>query len=497
MRPSYTTPVPLPDGLHPVEPFHFDLLPETLRPWVLDICERVQCPPDFVAVGVMTGLGSLLGRKVAVRPQGKTDWAETANQWALVVGRPGVLKSPALEQARAPIKRLAAKATRHHETAMAEHEVQAQIAALRVDAAKKEAAKRLAKDPSADLLTLLTAAGVPDSPNLRRYEANDTTAAALGELHRHNPNGLLIYRDELVSLLRSLDREDQSEARGFYLTGWNGDSSFTFDRITRGMNLHIPGVCLSILGGTQPGRLADYVRHAVKGGAGDDGLIQRFGLLVWPNTSDSWVNVDRWPDSEARQAAFEVYERLDEATPEQFRAQQDTDYNGEPEGLPYLRLDPDALGLFLEWRTGLEHRLRAGDLHPALESHLAKYRKLVPSLALILHLSNGNTGPVTERAILQALAWSEYLESHARRAYGSATQPEVEAAKAILSHIRKGDLGHEFTLREVYNHRWAHLADREQALAGLTLLVDHQWLAEERRETGGRPTTVYRVGGGL
>jgi putative DNA primase/helicase len=38
----------------------------------------------------------------------------------------------------------------------------------------------------------------------------------------------------------------------------------------------------------------------------------------------------------------------------------------------------------------LEKRLR-GDLHPALESHLAKYRKLVPALALICHLVDGGT----------------------------------------------------------------------------------------------------------
>jgi hypothetical protein len=80
----------------------------------------------------------------------------------------------------------------------------------------------------------------PEKPILKRYVANDTTAAALGELHRQNPNGVLVHRDEAVSLLRSLDREENSEARGFYLTGWNGNSPYTFDRIIRGLNLHIP-----------------------------------------------------------------------------------------------------------------------------------------------------------------------------------------------------------------------------------------------------------------
>jgi hypothetical protein len=33
----------------------------------------------------------------------------------------------------------------------------------------------------------------PEKPILKRYVANDTTAAALGELHRQNPNGVLVH----------------------------------------------------------------------------------------------------------------------------------------------------------------------------------------------------------------------------------------------------------------------------------------------------------------
>jgi len=424
---DWPEPHPLPDGLHPVDAFDFDLLPGTLKPWAQDICDRVQCAPDFVAVAIMTGLGVLIGRKVGIRPQARTDWTEIPNLWAMIVGRPGVLKSPAIEQALAPLKRLAAQATDVHAAALDGHKTAALVAKLKADLAHKEAVKILAKNQAADVAALLSIDGLRE-PTLRRYVANDTSAAALGELLRQNPNGLLVHRDELVSLLRSLDREDQAEARGFYLTGWNGNSAFTFDRIGRGLNLHIPAVCLSMLGGTQPGRLAEYVRHAVKGGASDDGLIQRFGLLVWPDTSGDWQDVDRWPDGEAKRYAFLVFDYLDKLEPEALGAQQDIDHRGEPDGVPYLRFDENGRGLFLDWRTDLERRLRRGELHPALESHLAKYRKLIPGLALILHLAEGGRGPVTEQAVLKALAWAEYLESHALRAYGSVSQPETAVA---------------------------------------------------------------------
>ena len=482
-------PLPLPSELLPVAPFDYALLPESLQPWVKDICDRIQCPPDFVAVGVMAALAAVIGRKIGIRPQAQTDWTVVCNLWALVVGRPGVLKSPALEAALAPLNRLVVEANKQFQIDEDIYQLAAVAAKFKKEAGEKQARKMLTKNPKADVLAVLAVDEIP-IPVLKRYKANDTSPASLGELLRQNPNGLLVFRDEIVSLLKSLDRDGQDEGRGFYLTAWNGDSPYTFDRIGRGLNLHIPAICISLLGGTQPGRLSEYIRHAVKGGAADDGLIQRFGLIVWPDTNSAWVDVDRWPDTHAKNRAFEVFEYLDKINPLQIGAVQDKDINGEPEGIPYLRFDLAALELFQGWRKDLEHRLR-GELHPALESHFAKYRKLIPSLALILHLANNGNGPVSETATLQALAWGEYLETHAKRAYGSISQPEVSVAKAILKRIKKGDLKPPFTTKDVWRPGWTNLSDRDQVLAGLQLLEDYNHLIQERMDTGGRPKTLF------
>lgn len=302
---EWPEPQPLPDGLPPVQPFDPKLLPTTLRPWVMDIADRVQCAPDYVAATVMAALGSTIGRKLGIRPQEHTDWTVTPNQWAMIIGRPGVLKSPAMEAALAPLKHLSGKAIQAFDTDQIEYKSKKKLHDLMMSEAEKRAKKFIEKGdkPMTVLAKMLEVEGEPETPKLRRYIAVNTTAEALGELHRENPNGLLIHRDEMVSLLKSLDREDNSEARGFYLTGWNGDSSYTFDRIGRGLNLHIDAVCLSMLGSTQPGRIAEYISQAVLGGAGDDGLIQRFGLLVWPDQT-SWRDVDRLPDSEAKRGGI-------------------------------------------------------------------------------------------------------------------------------------------------------------------------------------------------
>ena len=290
-------PVPLPGELLPVDPFDYALLPDALRPWVADIAQRVSCPPDFVAVPAMLALGCALGRKIAVRPQQHSDWTVTANLWGLVIGRPGAMKSPAMAQATAPLKRLAARAQDQYEAALREWQQSQKLRDLQDEAGQKKARALLGKDPAANVMHLLDSGAADPEPMLRRYTTANATPEALGELLRQNPQGMMLERDEIMGLLRDLDRDDKADHRAFLLEAWDGSGSFTFDRIGRGFNLHVPHLCLSVIGTTQPGRIRDYLADALHGGAGDDGLMQRFSMMVWPDQSGEWVNVDQWPDS--------------------------------------------------------------------------------------------------------------------------------------------------------------------------------------------------------
>ncbi len=479
---GWADPKPIPSGLLPVERFDPAMVPEAVAPWIMDVAERMQCPPDFVAVAMMVGLGSVLGRKIAVRPQRFTDWFEVPNLWGCIVGRPGAKKSPAMSEALRPVERLEAEARKSnaeaqtlHQHAVAEHK-------LKQEAATK-AARDAAKNESRSSGPLFVEK--PEAPKIKRYKCNDTTYEALGVILADNPNGVMVFRDELVSLLKTLDREDNAAARGFYLTAWSGVSGYTFDRIMRGVT-HIDAACLSLLGSTQPGKLAAYVGRALGGGEGDDGMMQRFSLLVWPDDDAPFVEVDRYPDSAAKEAAFNAVVRLDALTPDSVGAER-----GEFDTLPFLRLAEGAGIAFASWHVDLEGRLRSGDLHAAMASHLSKFKKLVPALALINHLTDGETGPVTEAAMRRALRFAAYLESHALRAYGSGRQAEVAAAKAILSRIRRGDLPAEFTARDVLRHEWSNLSDTDQVKGGLDMLDDLGWVRSRRQDTGGRPKMLF------
>ena len=70
-------------------------------------------------------------------------------------------------------------------------------------------------------------------------------------------------------------------------------------------------------------------------------------------------------------ADFAVFDELEALDPLARGAEQE-----DGEGPPLLRFTPEALEVFTDWRTDFEAGLRSGDLFQALESHLAKYRKL-------------------------------------------------------------------------------------------------------------------------
>jgi putative DNA primase/helicase len=70
---------------------------------------------------------------------------------------------------------------------------------------------------------------------------------------------------------------------------------------------------------------------------------------------------------------------------------------------------------------------------------------------------------------------------------------DLKAAHAILDKLRRGELPHTFTARDIYRQGWAHLSDRAQVTEALQLLIDHEQLAEVTLTTPGRAKHVYQV----
>lgn len=490
---AWPEPTPLPDALPPVQPFDPDLLPDALRGWVTDIAHRMQCPPDFPAVGAVVALSSLIGARAVVQPKARGDWQVVPNLWGLIVGRPGVMKSPALGESLKPLNRLQATEYEQWQAAHEAWELDCKVSELQATDREKKAKGIVGKDPAA-ARALLEPGDTPAEPLARRYIVNDATVEKLGELLTVNRWGTLSYRDELYGLLTGMDKQGQEGSRAFYLQSYDGNQGYTFDRIIRG-TVHIPRVCLAMIGGIQPGRIQEYVRGAVSGGSADDGLLQRFSLAVWPDVNREFQRVDQWPDTPAKQAAWTVFERLAQLQPAS-----DAD--------PVIwRFSEQAQAIYWQWAEPFEHEIRGEELHPAMVSHLAKYRKLIPALALIFALidtpESGNV--IHERELIRALAWGDYLRSHAERLYAAAVIPETAGARALLAKLKSGKLtdrdgviADSFTPRQIAVKGWAGLTTPDAVRKAADVLADYEYLRRELVQSSdvlgrGRPSDRYII----
>lgn len=103
---EWPDPSPLPEGLPPVKPLEPDMIPLPLRGWLMDAAERLQIPPDFSTAAAVVALGSIIGRGCGINPKCHDDWLVVPNLWGAVVGRPSLMKTPALMEAFRHLTRL-------------------------------------------------------------------------------------------------------------------------------------------------------------------------------------------------------------------------------------------------------------------------------------------------------------------------------------------------------------------------------------------------------
>jgi len=324
-------------------------------------------------------------------------------------------------------------------------------------------------------------AETPTPPVCTRYLVNEATIEKVHVILKENPQGVLYLRDELSGWIAQLDRRGRERDRAFYLETWDGDSDFTFDRVGRG-TVYARHLCLSVFGGLQPARLQGYLADAVTGGASDDGFMQRLQLLVWPDVQPHWEEIDRLPDTRAEVRVEQILDRLLQISPEDpFRA----------------RFSAAAQERFSAWRKELEQQIRGGDLEPALESHLAKSRSLLPKLALLFHLAeDGREEEIPLVQAQRAAQFCGYLESHARRVYGCVTSKPLQLAASLGQKLRRGRLANGFRVCDVYLHGWPGLDTAERARVAIQVLVDAGWVRPSSDRVGGRggtPSEEYMV----
>jgi hypothetical protein len=245
------------------EPFPVSRLPTTAQKVVRSISAAQDVENAFVAVPLLSVLGSAVGASARVRL--KAGWKEPAMVWSALVAYSGAGKTPVF---------------RSLVSAVQEKEMEA----------KKDYDRRKRNyDPDSD----------EPKPVRTRYLVNDVNPEKVTRILGENTRGVLLHRDELAAWLGGMNKySDGQDELQFWIKGWDGDF-FSYDRVSAGtITVSTPSV--SVAGGIQPGILKKHISETHV----ESGFLARC-ILCQPPTSPSG-----WTEAEFTRAVRDRYSNL-------------------------------------------------------------------------------------------------------------------------------------------------------------------------------------------
>src|SRR5688500_3095726 len=213
--------------------FSVDAMPAGCRMLVREASDAIGCPPEFVALPMLTVLATAIGNSRVVEL--KSGWVEKAVVFATVIGDPAAKKSPAAKVAMKPAKRLQVELRNVYEAKREDYEREM----LEHERDKRELRKAGAADPRP-----------PKEPLMERTAVNDTTVEALIRVLKETPRGVLVAKDELAGWIRGMDQYKaggKGSDRQFWLSAWNSDP-ITVDRKGAPEALMVPNPYVSKIG---------------------------------------------------------------------------------------------------------------------------------------------------------------------------------------------------------------------------------------------------------
>jgi hypothetical protein len=478
---QWVAPEPYESSILPVQALTLDLLPVGIRSWVKDVSERMSVPLDFAGICALTALFGVTCRRAFVYPkEHDKEWKEALAVSGAVVAYSGKTKTPTWKTFTNTLVEIDRRWVEKYEMETAVYNQDLEKWEKRSNdyetAVKKATRTKTVSDDELKRIAVESGVGSrPEEPEpCRRLIINDATPEKLHEVMMDNPAGLFVYRDEMSSWVAQLDQQGRESERGLTLAAMNGNDAYGIDRIGRGTVFAVMSACY--FGGFQPDILVEFLADTRNKA---DGLVARFGLLIYPDCPDMPI-IDRRPDNDAKDRFHYVVHTLAIMPAESIG----------------MHFTPEAQ---LRWNSWFESFVRrvSREEDTARQSHLAKYKGLLPKLAglfqLIDIISAGNKPGRNSRIDLEhlnlAIKWLDYLESHMTRIYACVRTPEEKALDALVGHILRGDMRQGFTSRDIIRKRWEGLLGKDVVETALQTLFEMGWAVSAVKSSpkGGQP----------
>lgn len=257
--------------------FPLEIFPTAIRHIIESLHEYENFHPDFTAASFLTVFAAAMGNTWSVRFM--TGWVSRPIIYMVLIGSPSCGKTPPLQQAVAPLLKLDGEYDRVYCK-----EMEAYRRWERMSAKQRE------KHSLPEEMKM---------PQRKCHVVVDSTVEAMIAAMRDNPRGVLIYKDEIDSLLSNFNRYNGSD-ESYFLSLFSG-TPFKYSRKSNSEHIFLSNPYCSIIGSTQPGRLSEQFG----GKRMMNGFSSRF-LKVYPEINE----MPSWSDTSMPEGILEEWERI-------------------------------------------------------------------------------------------------------------------------------------------------------------------------------------------
>ena len=339
-----------------------DVFPAKLQDMVLALARQENYSIEYTMASLIAGASTAIGNSVNIRIRG--GWISSPILYMILVGRPGMGKTPPLDFAFRPIRKLDAKAIKQFKADMEYYN-----SILENQKGKKDENSSL-----------------PPKPILKRTIISDFTPEALIRALDDNSRGIVVYVDEIMGMFNAVNQYNKGQLIEQLLTAFSG-KPLDVSRCSMPIPIHVERPFINIVGTMQTTRVHELVDKGYK----DNGLLDRI-IFVYPSLQE----ISDWQiDEDSYSSSFEKYSSLWEDVINkicEIDFSSDESYDGILQNV--LNFSQEAGAYFTNWRNSLIKKINHIKDDGLVDSRVMKIPMITARLALVFQILRWACGEV-------------------------------------------------------------------------------------------------------
>lgn len=355
--------------------------PAKIQDMVLALARQENYSIEYMMASLLAAVSTAIGNAVNIRIRG--GWISNPVLYMILVGRPGMGKTPPLDFAFRPIRKHDAKVVKQFKSEMEQYNN-----IIESNKGKKE-----------------DCAPLPEKPILRRTVISDFTPEALMRALDDNQRGIVVYVDEIMGMFNAVNQYSKGQLIEQLLTAFSG-KPLDISRCSMPIPIHIEHPFINMVGTMQTTRMHELIDKGYK----DNGLIDRI-IFVYPSSQE----ISDWQDEGNTFATFDKYSSMWENIINKVMSLPFI-VNEDGEIVPdILDFSSEAKAYFTNWRNAAIHAVNQIQDDGLVDSRVMKAPMITARLALIMQILRWACGEVHKKIVdidstKSAIALSDYFE---------------------------------------------------------------------------------------